>query len=167
VLKHLVVTHGLLADFRPACEEQAQAQEFFKVVEPMPHCHTEERFLFWLNNRDAICRRALLRLHPGNYPDETMILVKPSTGLRRPFSVVLEANECMDRLQALFGTTRQHLLQPETAPEIPEELMERNLLPAMLLIARLRKLLGINSKNDNSNRVQLAATSKPPVKFFR
>jgi hypothetical protein len=138
-----------LADFRPVCEEQAQAKEFFKVVEPMPHCHTEERFLFWLNNRDAICRRALLRLQPGMYPEDTMILVKPSTGLKKPFSTVLEANACMDQLQALFGTTRRHLLEPETAPLIPAELMQRNLLPAMLLIARLRSLLGLGSENNN------------------
>jgi hypothetical protein len=141
--------HDALDRWRPASDEQSQAKAFFQAFRGAPEMHNENTFHMWISRRDQICRLNLLKLKPGDFAPDDLITVKPSTGLRKPFQVVLQANAYMDQMLALMGLTRQHFLCPETAPPIPEELMERNADSIAMLAQLVEDLLGVGSPMDN------------------
>jgi hypothetical protein len=140
---------GTVTDFAPVSHEQTQAKQFFSAFSSAPDMLNDVVFLGWLNCRDKLCRLSLLRLKAGDHAPDTLILVKPSTDLRKPFSTVLQANQVMDAILGLLGLAREHLLRPETAPGIPEELFAQHDLEIQLLFLRFRDLMGMDSPQSN------------------
>jgi hypothetical protein len=68
---------------------------------------TLEVFQYFVDHMDHAQRVRLLALKPGDHRDDDMILVKPSTGLVKPFWSVLKANAAIDELGDLLEPTNE------------------------------------------------------------
>jgi hypothetical protein len=72
---------------------------------------TLEVFRFFINNMDYVQRLKVLKMKPGDMPDDTLVLVQPSIGYFKPFSSVLKDNDTMEEMLHLIGLTREEFIE--------------------------------------------------------